>query len=165
MMLPFDVRKNQWNNGKLFVKFNPCGKFKRHGKRINPLEWESDTTYAARIFIGRKIGNTVAITEKQIIDYIKKIRTAQSGKADSSYLTQKGIYTMDSGETVREPSLQVVIFYDRYTKEKSVTEWKRNIRDLTNRMAIHFRQELIILEFQKNGIVQKVYGFSQKGQI
>lgn len=109
-------------------------------------------TQAARIIVGLNVGTTPTYTPEYVIDLVYKIRKAQSASGDVSVLAQLGIYEDSEGRRIDEQSVQIVIL--DLGGEKN---FKQAMLDLGEELRIRMKQERVIIEMQKGGVVQDVY--------
>ena len=139
--------------------FRPLGRWQIIGgktqldRRSNPARWESDEVYAARLFVGFNIGDTSAFDLEDLIGLVR----GELGEASAAtFIAQKGLYTSNrTGETVEEDGAQVILF--NLTGESPV-DFRKRVIALAEKIARDFQQELVIAEFQKNGVVQTTVG-------
>lgn len=161
-----------WTNRNGGGSFTPKGKLECHGDKSvleNPRRWESETDiYSARIIVGFRPQDAppgfevrnVGQKENDLVALVKKIRIAQVGDPGATFLEQRGLYRhVKSGEVVDEPGAQVIIF--NTTKGVTPRQFERQVEILAEIIAEAFDQEEVIVEIQKNGISQKVFGIGQ----
>jgi hypothetical protein len=139
-------------------RFRPTGEVyvARSGKiasaeerRDNPIEKQTGSGLAARLFVGLNVGTTATFTLEDVVD---AVWTFQRGGA--SFLIQKGIYQDAGGGRVAEDSVQIVILdFDQRTEEKFLEDMTK----LAEHLRETFRQEVVVLEMQKKGVVTDVY--------
>ena len=155
----------QWRHGKHYGTFKPNrGRPElayARSKLMQPNNWKStDATWAARIFVGFNVGETPTYTMDDLIALVKKARKAQVGRADSTFIYQKGIYTHSDGKTeVTEDGAQVVFI----NLDPSVTpeDFEAQMVALAEVIVQEMQQETVIVELQRNGIVQAVIGVTE----
>jgi len=129
------------------------------GPRNNPRLWQSEETWGVRLVMGLSIqGERKEISPLSIIDYVKRFCAFAGLAPDSSYIMQKGVYKYSgNGEVKTEKSLQIVILsVNNGDLPPYFFEWYMEI--LAEAMAVDFRQESIIVELQRNGVVQETAG-------
>ena len=140
--------------------FHPVGRLKRQGAHKNPPSWETDVVYAARLFVGFNVDEHPTYTLDDLVKLVKKVRDAQVGIPDASFIAQRGLYRHTSGRlkgvVVEEDGGQVIIINMASTPKRFAKEMM-NLADI---ICATFKQESVILEIQKNGIMEKVYGMS-----
>ena len=121
----------------------------------NPIEviGQGDNL-AARFFVGLNVGNTLTWTPKDVADIVWRERKRQGQNGSTSILSQLGIYESASGERVEEPSVQVVVLDLANEPEE---QFLREMTEVGEALARELRQETVILELQRAGIVQRVY--------
>lgn len=158
MEIPCDVRANS--------HFKPTGKLRRVGKEMtqNPAT-PFGTVWSARLFVGFSVGQMPKWKVDDLIEIVRRVREAQGESADASFLIQKGIYTHRTGEVVTEDGAQVIIigegdaswlpFLARVPKK-----FRRHIIELAETIARDMEQELVIVEFQRGGVVKETLGVS-----
>lgn len=137
--------------------FRPKGHLLQVGRetRDNPIDFESDDVYAARLIVGFNVEGEAVYTLDDLVELVTAIRTEQ-GKPDASFLAQKGVYQhRESGHVVVEDSAQVLIVDVWGTSQK---DFVAEMIQLAEHIAREMRQELVILDIQRNGLTQKVYG-------
>jgi hypothetical protein len=126
--------------------------------KSNPVERIGGGSYAARIFVGLKVGKETRWTIDDVIRITYETRKAQAkgGLVEgASILAQHGIYQdKDSLEEVIEPSAQVVII-DLSGMDKAV--FVEQMSELAEKLRADLQQKEVILEIQKSGIVEDVY--------
>jgi hypothetical protein len=137
--------------------FYPEGTFSVHSvadrtkTRLNPLLDSNiiTETWAGRLLVGLSVRKKARYTRFDLVrnvrSYLKKKRVPQ----DSSFVSQEGVYTYRDGSIVREKSAQVIII-NTYTDLKS---FKLLIEGLAEYLCIKLEQEMIVVEIQRNGIV------------
>lgn len=134
------------------------------GKRPNPIAESGlyDTTWAARLFVGFSIEEKIVYTIDDLVmlvrDYLKRVRIKGHSDfrmpEDSSFLLQRGVYTHAvSGKVNEETSAQIVII----NLGVSILEFKAVVLGLAEHICDKWRQESVIVEIQKNGVVQKTW--------
>ena len=136
--------------------FRPKGRLRTYekGARPNPTTRISGGGLSARLFVGLKVGQRTAYKVDDVIAVVRRVRKRQGKGADASILAQKGIYEDRSGELVIEPSAQVVII-DLAGEKKAV--FVTDMKELAEELRRKLKQETIILEIQKSGVVKDVY--------
>ena len=120
--------------------------------------WRStEDVWSARIFVGFSVGETPTYEMADLIGLVKQVRQDQTGKADSTFLHQRGIYThADGSGEVTEDGAQVILLNleDKYEPE----EFIQHMIELGEVIREEMQQELVIIEIQRSGIVQENRG-------
>jgi len=172
----YDVnpRRLSWNKKNGGGSFTPSGRLVCHGDRsilTNPRRWQSEAdTWSARIVVGfrpKDAPPSFRITEREakhkedlLVYLVRRTREAQVGDPGATFLTQRGLYRhVESGEVVDEPGMQVILI----NTAEGVTpkQFERQVEDLAELIATKFDQEEVIVEIQKNGVSQQVFGIGQ----
>ena len=129
-----------------------------YGKTATPnkVDWASDSPMlAARLFVGFNVGSRPTWNVDQLVELVERVREDQGEKPDASFVAQRGIYTSSvDGETVTEDGAQVIVL-DLETPE---AQFKEEMVQLAEVIARDFEQELVIVEFQKGGLVVQTFG-------
>ena len=158
IFVPFDTRVAHFENG----HFRPSGKIIQVGDYWpNPVTDRKDTRdrplWGARLIVGLNVGKKPTWTIKDVIRVVKEIRLAQAGDAGSSLLLQHGMYSwVDKKgklQTTQEKSVQVIVinFAELQTPQK---KFEKQMVYLGEELARRFKQQVVPIEVQKNGIVQ-----------
>lgn len=137
-------------------RFRPKGRMTLHheGTYENPSQRIGGGGYSARLFVGLNVGKTQRFTEDNVVDIVFKTRRRQKALPDASILSQKGIYSDRGGDIVKEPSTQIIIIDTiGVGKRQFVSEMKELAEVLCKKM----KQESVILEIQRKGVVLDVY--------
>ena len=157
-------------------KGNPCktinpGAMK---KRLNPWSQSKPEDVkglqSGRILLGFNIEGKQAKFIDELVEMVKSIRQAQTsreelpqGKADVTFIMQRGLYTYQSGPkkglVEDEEGCQIVFL--NFGPEKKM-EFEVNLRDLAEKIAVDYHQELVVLEMQEGGIPYTSYLLSYK---
>jgi len=128
-----------------------------NGVKLNPVDFSTKTTWSCRIFVGFNIGMRQGVTMPRLISLVKKIRIDQTGLPNSTFLTQKGIYTYTEGKYkgkyTEEKGAQVIIL-NAPPIQVSRNDFEKQMQDLGEAIARAFTQEQVVVEIQKNGVVQ-----------
>lgn len=155
--LPTDTRPAVWSTPNGTRAFFPYGRKRwSGGYRPNRTVWESADTYSARLFVGFNVGAETVYEMTDLVALVRRIREGQVGDPSSSFVYQHGIYRHHSGEVVEEPGAQVIIINMGASPQEFVTE----MVDLAERLCDEMSQEEIVVEIQRNGVVQRVLGVS-----
>jgi hypothetical protein len=129
----------------------PGGKMRKASERPkeNPRQMFGGGGLSARLFVGLNVGDTPT---HSIEDVVKVVGDNYKGSA--SFIAQKGIYIDDHNHAIHEDSVQVLLFADTDSEEKFLDEMTK----LGETLASKLQQESVVLELQKKGISQGVYG-------
>ena len=121
----------------------------------NPIEviGQGDNL-AARFFVGLNVGDVPTWTPKDVADIVWRERKRQGQNGSTSILSQLGIYESASGEKIEEPSVQVIVLDLAGTPEE---KFLREMTEVGEALVRELKQESVILELQRSGIVQRVY--------
>ena len=111
------------------------------------------TGLSARIFIGLSVGDTPTYTIDDVVKATVAIRKRQGSLPDASFLAQRGVYTQ-AGSTVEENSVQIIII-DMQGDTKQV--FTSQVVELAKELREDFKQESVIVEVQKRGVVVDVF--------
>lgn len=169
----YDVnpKRLSWTNKNGGGSFAPSGKLECHGDASvlsNPRRWESEAdTWSARVIVGfrpRDAPPDLKVDARQkedlLVRLVRQTREAQVGDPGATFLTQRGLYRhVESGEVVDEPGMQVILI--NTTEGVTPKQFERQVEDLAELVADKFDQEEVIVEIQKNGVSQQVFGIGQ----
>lgn len=141
--------------------FRPRGKVRFVGPRVNPEDWSSKVTWAARLFVGFNVGDEERYTVDDLVKIVQ-VDPYFGGKPAASFVAQVGLYTSrTNGYTTRENGAQVIILNlaekddgSRYT----VAQFRAVMVGLAERICDEMEQEEVIVEIQRNGIAREVIG-------
>ena len=113
---------------------------------------------AARLFVGLNVGQKTAFSRDEVVDILVKVRKKQKALPDASILSQLGVYTdSETGALVKEPSVQIVVI-DVVGKTKGA--FVKEMKELGEVLREKLKQQLVILEIQKSGVVTDVYAIT-----
>jgi hypothetical protein len=160
MYLPTDTRTAWWSTPHGWGSFQPNGRKRVAGMgyQRNKKTWEAGAeTWSARLFVGFNVGAETVWDMPDLIDTVRRVREQQTGDPSSSFVYQRGIYRHRSGEVVEEPGAQVIIIN---TSGATPAEWEEQMVALGESIADDLDQEEVVVELQRNGIVQRVFGVS-----
>jgi hypothetical protein len=149
----FDNRPAQFPNG----TFRPTGRLVQVGSYPpNPLkDRKRKPLWSARLLVGLNVGKKPKWTIEDIIPVVQEVRLAQVGDAGASLLLQYGIYTWtdEKGrrQTTDEKSAQVIVINYVGVAEK---KFEQQMVELGEELARRFKQQVVPIEVQRNGIVQ-----------
>jgi hypothetical protein len=125
-------------------------------RKKNPVTKYGEGGLSARLFVGLSVGQESKYTLRQVVDATIEIRRKQDHQLpDATFLAQKGVYTEQSGALVEEDSVQIIIIDIAGTPEAKFTEF---MTDLGEKLRTRFEQESVIVEIQRKGVVQSVFG-------
>lgn len=158
MILPTDNRPAIWSTPNGVRAFRPHGRKYLGGRRYKPnrTTWESADTYSARLFVGFNVGQQTVYDMDDLVDIVRAVREEQTGDPSSSFVYQHGIYKHGSGEIVEEPGAQVIVI----NMAEPADEFARQMTELGEAIAEQMQQEEVVVEIQRNGIVERVFGVS-----
>ncbi len=143
-------------------RFNPSGRIHdaraENTARRNPIDWDSTTTRAARLFVGFKVKSKLVWKMSDLVKLVRAVRKEQVGSQNSSYVAQRGIYTHRNGKVVDEPGAQVIIIDEQGTNE---TQFTNQMIHLGEVIAKKLKQESVVVEIQENGVVKRVFGVTE----
>lgn len=148
------------NDGRV-RRFSPSGPlylYESDGKRAaqerrkeNPVKLFGGTGLSARMFIGLNVGDKPTYTIEDVIAEV-----AKHYRGAASFVAQKGVYVHMDGKRVNEDSVQVILFASTEDEQKFTDE----MTAVAEKIAAALKQESIILEIQKKGIVQNMWDVS-----
>jgi hypothetical protein len=124
-------------------------------RKKNPVTRYSEGGLSARLFVGLNVGESPKYTLRQVVDATIEIRKKQHQLPDATFLAQKGVYTEHGGTLVEEDSVQIIIIDIASTPE---AEFTRFMTELGEELRTRFEQESVIVEIQRKGVVQSVFG-------
>ena len=155
-VLPADTRPAYWSTSEGWGMFQPNGRKRWSGYKPNKKTWESADTWSARLFVGFNVGQETVYEMDDLVDLVRRVRERQTDDPSSSFVYQKGIYKHHSGEVVEEPGAQVILINLGATPE----QFEKQMVELAEAIADEMSQEEVVVELQRNGIVQRVFGVS-----
>jgi len=139
--------------------FRPNGKLLVEGREAiaNPALWEGKgPVWAARLFVGFNVGKKPRWDVDDLVKVVKRVRKRQEQKPDASFVLQKGIYTSSkTGKTVDEKGAQVIVLNTTGASQKA---FEKQMVELAEEIARSLKQEEVILEIQRSGLVKKTVG-------
>lgn len=160
--MPADTRRFSWRNPNGDVGFfSPNGRMTLVGRdddfNTNPAGWTSrQPIYAARLFVGFNVGARARWTMNDVVRIVKRIRKAQVGNPDATFLYQRGLYTSKRDESVvDERGAQIIILN---LVGASVPEFRQQMIALGEEIATKLRQEEVIVELQRGGVSKETIG-------
>ena len=157
--LPVDTRRAIWARADgLLQTFVPNGRKRSHGKTFakNPVRWEAGADiWGARLFVGFNVGRETVYTMEDLIPIVRSVREEQTGDPSSSFLSQHGIYRHKEGDIVEEPGAQVIIINLTGTTPQ---QFENQMVALAEEIAEQLHQEEVVVEIQRSGLVQRVFG-------
>ena len=141
-------------------RFRPKGKLivVEEGAMPNPAKRLGGGGFSARIFVGLNVGTRKGYSVDDVVDLVWKVRKRQKRTADASILAQKGIYEDFKGRRIVEPSVQIIIIDLSGEKKRAFVD---EMEELAEELCTKLKQETVILEIQKKGIVTDVYSVTQ----
>lgn len=155
-VIPTDTRPAVWSTPQGWGMFTPNGRKRWSGYKPNKKTWESADTWSARLFVGFNVGQKTVYEMDDLIAVVRRVREQQTDDPSSSFVYQRGIYKHHSGEVVEEPGAQVIII----NMGASAAKFEQQMIELGEAIATTMDQEEVVVEVQRNGIVQRVFGVS-----
>lgn len=154
---PFDNRALIWQDKRSAGYFNPQGALERHGVQPNPRTWSGEkAVWSARVIVGFARRGKKPATMNMLVRIVKRVRTQQTGDPSATFLTQRGLYRHnDTGEIVDEPGAQVVLIDTHDTPPRT---FEKHAEEIAETIARELEQAEVIVEIQKNGVSQSVFG-------
>lgn len=155
--IPVNPGPAHWG-GRHAGTFRPRGPIKAMGDvRSNPVAWESEDTMSARLFVGFSVGSQPKWDLDNLIEVVRLIREEQSPEDPSvTFLAQKGVYKYKAtGKTVEEDGGQVIIIDTQGLAPKA---FEKQTIELGEGIARHLEQEMVVIEIQRRGLVEKTIG-------
>lgn len=157
IVLPTDTRPAVWSTPNGIRAFRPQGRKQWSGDyRPNKTVWESADTYSARLFVGFNVGPETVYGMNDLVKIVRKVREKQVGDPSSSFVYQHGIYRHEEGDIVEEPGAQVIII----NMDATPKNFKAQMVSLAETIAREMSQEEVVVEVQRNGVVERVLGVS-----
>jgi hypothetical protein len=159
MRIDADIRTAHWVGPKHHGSFRPNGKLLVEGREAiaNPHTWDAKgPIWAARLFVGFNVGNKPRWNVDDLMKVVRRVRKKQKRKPDASFVAQKGIYTSSrTGKSVEEKGAQVIILN---TEGGTMRAFEAEILELAEEIARALKQEEVVVEIQKGGLVKKTFG-------
>lgn len=129
-------------------------------RRENPIDsLGKGGTRGARIIVGLNVGKVPTYTPEQVMELVYQIRKASGASGNVSVLAQLGIYEDKKGHKIPERSVQVIIL-----DLSGENDFIEKMQALTEELRIRLRQEEVILELQRGGVVEEVFTSRQPRQ-
>lgn len=140
-------------------RFKPTGELYEYGGPIeNPVKWAKKATLAARLFVGFNVGHQQVYKMKDLIDIVRGERKSRK-KEGATFVAQTGIFEHDADfvthGVVTEKGAQVIIFDMWNTPLK---KFSQEMVRLAEKIAKKMRQEIVIVEIQKDGLSLETLG-------
>lgn len=159
IVLPVDLRAAVWARPNGWGMFQPNGRRRFYGTdfRKNPKRWESGSdVWAARLFVGFRsaVDHDVIYAMDDLVPIVRDARIEQTGDPSSSFLSQHGLYRHDDGTLVEEPGAQVILINVGEAPDK----FEQHMIELAEAIASELDQEEVVVELQRGGITQRVFG-------
>lgn len=137
--------------------FRTNGPVRFHGRSPNPSKDLPSSLWSARLFIGlsqqaRGRRKARKHTVAAVVKIVKSVRTNQGIDPDSSFISQRGLYTNRDQDIISEKSVQVVILSIFGEKVK---EFQANIIEVAEVLAQKLGQDEVIVEFQRSGVSKR----------
>lgn len=161
-VIPCDNRAHHWKSpAQGACSFRPQGKVRFHGVEAtrNPTTWSGGAkTLSARIFVGLNVGDAPGHNVDDVVRVVRAAREAQGHSPDSSFISQKGIYTSrKDGTIVEEDSVQVIIVDSEGVGKK---QWLKEIVAIGEALCRELQQEEVVVQIQKGGVDVETFGVS-----
>jgi len=161
--VPADTRRFRWRNprGAAAGAFEPNGRLTLVGGsralEQNPAGWTTrQPVYAARVFVGFNVGARPRWAMSDVVRIVKRVRVAQVGAPDATFLYQRGLYTSKKDDSVvDEKGAQVIVLN---LAGASASEWRTQMIALAEELATKLKQEEVIVEIQRGGISKETIG-------
>lgn len=139
--------------------FRPQGRLTHHGSHVNPRDWQSTETLAARIIVGFNVGSVPTWSMDHLIPIVERERAEQVGDPSSTFIAQRGIYQhRDGKQIVTEDGAQVIIIDTRSTDAQ---EFEDQMVHLGEVICSELKQETVVVEIQRNGVTVKTMGIRE----
>lgn len=136
--------------------FRPQGRLHHVGGEHNPTEWSSKKVLSARLVVGFNVGEQPTYEMADLMRIVERVRRSQSGNPSATFVAQEGIYQhADNGPVVHEKGAQVLLINTGGDSRKKFT---KQMVKLAETIAREMRQELVIVEIQKNGLSEEIMG-------
>lgn len=167
IIIPANIRKRAtWKapdgRGGSFTpnRESPKLAYKQH-PYLTPNSWDSEAdVWAARIFVGFSVGQRPKYNIDDLIRIVKRVRRAQTGNPDASFVYQKGVYTHKEGplkgQSVTEDGAQAVLL--NLDPDVSTRQFYEDVIELAQIIREELEQEEVIVDVQKNGITVRTIG-------
>lgn len=151
--IPCDTRTCRWNGG----SFRPTGRLLTFGTASeNPAKLQPKRAlWSARLFVGFNVGGQPRWDIDDLARVVFAERKRQGKSPDASLLMQKGIYqSIVTGRPETEDGAQVIVLNLDGTP---VAQFRRDMLRLAEVIAKKMKQELVIVEVQKDGVSQQIW--------
>ncbi len=126
------------------------------GEALEAVEWRSRETLAARLFVGFSVGSVPTYSLQDLIDIVREARERDTPDDPSaSFIAQRGIYRYRAGDVVEEDGGQVIVID---TQGLPPERFEAQVVGLAEEICRRMRQELVVVELQKNGLVVQTLG-------
>lgn len=141
-------------------RFRPKGRLRcyHQGLEPNPSTRLGAGGFSARLFVGLNVGDRKAFNVSDVVDIVWKVRKRQGRDASASILAQKGIYESFAGKRVVEPSVQIIIIDLGGLSKRAFTA---EMKELSETLCKRMKQETVILEIQRRGVVTDVFSVTR----
>ena len=141
-------------NGRPLLTFTPTG-----AMRPNKVAWTSAPVFAARLFVGFKVGDDVKWTMDELVSMVRQVRGEQEADPGSSFVAQRGVYKdQDTGKVIDEPGAQVIILE---LSNMSAEKFEEQMIQLGEHLRYEMKQKEVIVELQHGGSVYKTLGIKE----
>lgn len=161
--VPADTRRFHWKSPTGPGSFRPNGELTVEARGSNFLEnptgWSTrQPMYAARIFVGFNVGQRPRWKMDDAVRIVKRVRKAQVGAPDATFLYQRGLYTSTQDKSlVDEKGAQIILLN---LAGASAKEFRAQMIELGEELATVLKQESVIVEIQKGGVSKETIGIT-----
>jgi len=171
-VIPCNLGVARWNHPAHWGIFQPHGPLHHEGAPTTGLAgkaWVEQESWAARLFVGFNVGRAPTWSMTDLIPLVRAVRTRQTrtgeedkyGDPNATFIAQKGVYKHKEPTygVVEEDGAQVIIFA---TSGETSAIFEARMVALGEEIARQLHQELVIVEIQRNGVVQSTIGVDTK---
>lgn len=137
------------------ARFEAIGERKRFGRIRNPRTATYGKALGARIFVGFNVGSRQRWHMSDVVKIVKRVRNAQVGTPNATFLAQTGIYKPPGGKAVAERGAQVILIDEQGLDPVS---WSAQMEQLGEVLAGELRQKEVLVEIQHGGLVVEAFG-------
>jgi hypothetical protein len=110
---------------------------------------------SARLFVGLNVGRKQAYRIDDVVWLVTRMRESQGASPDSTFITQRGIYSQPGVGKVDEKSVQVVIYDDSGTAK---SRWKSQMLGIAKHLANSMCQDSVVVDLRENNVSYWVGG-------
>lgn len=137
----------------------------------NPVVWgegEYPDSLAGHLFVGLSVGQNPRYNVRDVMAIVKRLRTAQTGVPNSTFILQRGIYkdqpTVSEPEDhgiVEEDSVQVLVFRENPDIETKPS-FRAHMIEIGEKICRELHQRTVILDLKHNGTTIELMGITGK---